>query len=62
MSNRKHVYVIVSEGRVASVISDSEDIEVEVIDLDDADASSDDVRESEYKRVEQLAESCKSLY
>ena len=57
MSNRKHVYVIVSEGRVASVLSDSEDIE-----LDDADASSDDVRESEYKRVEQLAESCKSLY
>lgn len=59
---KKHIYVIVSEGRVTSIFSDSEDIDAEVIDLDDADASDEAVRIETYKEVKELKENHTKIF
>ena len=60
--NIPEVIVVVHEGRVIGAFTDADDISFDVIDLDDADASSDDVCESEYKKVEELSRTHKTVY
>lgn len=53
-STKRKVTVIVAGGMVTAAFSDDCDIDVDVIDLDDADMGDDETRDEMYKEVDRL--------
>ena len=51
---KRKVTVVVAGGMVTAAFTDACDVEVDVIDLDDADMSDDETRDTMYKEVDRL--------
>ena len=51
---KRKVTVVVAGGMVTAACTDACDVEVDVIDLDDADMSDDETRDTMYKEVDRL--------
>lgn len=59
----KHkVTVVVAGGMVTAVFTDACDIDVDVIDLDDADMSDDETRDKMYREVDRLEKELRKVW
>ena len=59
---KRKVTVVVAGGMVTAAFTDACDIDVDVIDLDDADMSDDETRDAMYKEVDRLEEEQRKVW